>query len=63
MVTGENFGEFGKSKAIHQSFTHPNLHLKTADSQLPNTSPGKNARNVYLKILSSFEGEARSPRS
>ena len=23
---GGNFGEFGKSGAIHQSFTHPNLH-------------------------------------
>ena len=27
-MVGENFGEFGKSKAICQSFTHPNLHLK-----------------------------------
>ena len=27
-MAGENFGEFGKSKAIHQSFTHPNLHFK-----------------------------------
>ena len=25
MVAGENFAEFGKSEAIHQSFTHPNL--------------------------------------
>ena len=31
----EIFGEFGKSKAIRQSFTHPNLHLKTANSRLP----------------------------
>ena len=26
---GENFGEFGKSGAICQSFTHPNLYHKT----------------------------------
>ena len=26
---GENFGEFGKSAAIRQSFTHPNLYHKT----------------------------------
>ena len=25
MVAGKNFGEFGKSGAIRQSFTHPNL--------------------------------------
>ena len=28
MVAGENFGEFGESEAIRQSFTHPNLHFK-----------------------------------
>ena len=30
MVAGENFGEFGESGAIRQSFTHPNLYHKTA---------------------------------
>ena len=25
-MAGENFGEFGESEAICQSFTHPNLH-------------------------------------
>ena len=25
-VAGENFGKFGKSGAIHQSFTRSNLH-------------------------------------
>ena len=25
---GENFGGFGESEAIHQSFTRPNLHFK-----------------------------------
>ena len=25
MVAGENFGKFGKSRAIRQSFAHPNL--------------------------------------
>ena len=27
-MAGENFGEFGESEAIRQSFTHPNLHFK-----------------------------------
>ena len=27
---GENFDEFDESRAIHQSFTHPNLYHKTA---------------------------------
>ena len=27
-MAGENFGEFGEFKAIHQSFTRPNLHFK-----------------------------------
>ena len=26
--SGGNFGEFGKSGAIHQSFTHPNLCIR-----------------------------------
>ena len=30
MVAGENFGEFGESREIRQSFTHPNLYHKTA---------------------------------
>ena len=30
MVAGENFGEFGESGAIRQSFTQPNLYHKTA---------------------------------
>ena len=25
-MVGENFGKFGKSRVICQSFTHPNLH-------------------------------------
>ena len=29
MVAGENLGEFGKSGAIRQSFTDPNLYHKT----------------------------------
>ena len=37
--------------------------LKTADSRLPEYPPGKNAHDVHLEILSSFEGEVRSPRS
>ena len=27
MVVGKNFDEFGKSGAIRQGFTHPNLHM------------------------------------
>ena len=27
---GENFGKFGESRAIRQSFIHPNLYHKTA---------------------------------
>ena len=27
-MAGENFGEFGESEAIRQSFTRPNLHFK-----------------------------------
>ena len=30
MAAEENFDEFGKSGAIRQSFTHPNLYHKTA---------------------------------
>ena len=48
-MAGENFGEFGESEAIHQSFTHPNLQLWIVDYQ---KFTGKNARDVYLEILS-----------
>ena len=44
-------------------FTHPNLHLKTVDSQLWKSSLSKNAHNVYLEILSSCRGENKFPRS
>ena len=27
-MAGEDFGKFGESEAIRQSFTHPNLHFK-----------------------------------
>ena len=30
MMAGENFGEFGESGVIRQSFIHPNLYHKTA---------------------------------
>ena len=60
-MAGENFGEFGESKAIRQSFTHPNLHFKKLWIVDYQKFTGQNAHDVYLEILSSFEGEARSP--
>ena len=50
-------------KQFTKIFTYPNLHLKTVDSWLWKSSLGKNAHDVYLEILSSCRGEARSPRS
>ena len=60
---GGNFGEFGESKAVRQSFTHPNLHLKNCGLSITKNSPEKNACDVYLEILLSFEGEAKLPDS
>ena len=51
MVAEENFGEFGKSEAIRQSFTHPNLHLKTADSRLPKIHRAKMHTMSILKYF------------
>ena len=33
-MVGENFGEFGESGAIRQSFIHSNLHLKIVEIRL-----------------------------
>ena len=56
----ENFGEFGKSEAIRQSFTHPNLHLKTADSRLPKTLTEKKCTGA-MSILKYFRPLREKP--
>ena len=60
-MAGENFDKFGKSEAIRQSFTHPNLHFKKLRIVDYQKFTGKNARDVYLEILSSFEGKPGLP--
>ena len=62
-MAGENFGDLANLKQFAKVLPVQIYILKTADSRLPKYSPGKNAHGVYLEILLSFEGEARSPRS
>ena len=58
MVAGENFGEFGKSEAICQSFTHPNLYRKTADSQAKKfTATNEYPALKYLKLVGNMHSK------
>ena len=41
MVAGENFGKFGESGTIYQSFTHPNLHTYNIKLWVAYTMNGK----------------------
>ena len=51
-VAGGNFGEFGKSRAIHQSFTHPNLYHKTAGiNSATNQCQANIGEHAWLKIV------------
>ena len=52
MVAGENFGEFGKSGALRQSFTYPNLHHKTAGINFVMNEYQANSReHAWLKLV------------
>ena len=53
MVAGKNFGEFGKSGAIRQSFTHSNLYHKTAGVNSAKNEHQVNRGNMHawLKLV------------
>ena len=50
-VVGENFGEFGKSGAIRQSFTNLNLYYKTAGIKSTTNQYRVNSGNAWLKLV------------
>ena len=58
---GGNFGEFGESKAIRQSFTHPNLHLKNCGLSITKNSPGKMHVMSILKYFCPFREKPSYP--
>ena len=52
MVAGENFGEFGESRAIRQSFTHSNLYHKTADiNSAMSECQANSGEHAWLKLV------------
>ena len=53
MVAGENFGGFGKSGAIYQSFIHPNLYHKTTGINSATNEYQANRGNMlaWLKLV------------
>jgi len=57
MVAVENFGEFGKSGAICQSFTCPNCKFISLNfkytTAIEKNSTGKNVFDVNLEVLPS----------
>ena len=51
-VAGVNFGKFGESGAICQSFTHPNLYHKTAGiNSMTNEYRANNREHAWLKLV------------